>query len=225
VEEAKWERWSALGALGFVVLVIVIAVLPGSLPKPSDSSAKIGTFIVDNSKELRWSAVIGLLATAVFFWWAGAVWRLVRRGEGGSPRLAVVGLAGLDFASRLLGVGTIILATTAIAAAPTGGGVHDVKFLYLLQAGLAAGAGVGIAVFVAAVSIVMIRARILPAGLGWFGGLVSLVLVVAAGGVASTRDLFFVLGLIGLVGFLLWVVVTAILMLRAPTEPVTVSAA
>ena len=52
--DTRWERWSAFGALGFVVLVIVIAVLPGSLPKPSDSTAKIGTFIVDNSKELRW---------------------------------------------------------------------------------------------------------------------------------------------------------------------------
>jgi hypothetical protein len=71
-------------------------------------------------------------------------------------------------------------------------------------------------VFVAAFSIVVIRTRVLPPGLGWFGGLVSLVLVVAAGAMASTKDVFFVLGLVGLVGFVIWLVITAILMLRVP---------
>jgi hypothetical protein len=216
VEDVKWERWSAFGALGFIVLIIVTAVLPGSPPKPSDSPAKIATFLFDNSKELRWSAVIGGLATVLLLWWAGSVWRLLRRAEGGSPRLAVVAIAGLLLGATLMGVASIVMSATAMAILPGGGGVHDVKLLYLLQGALVAGGGLGVAVFVAAFSIVVIRTRVLPPGLGWFGGLVSLVLVVAAGAMASTKDVFFVLGLVGLVGFAIWLVITAILMLRAP---------
>jgi hypothetical protein len=225
VEDARWERWSAFGALGFVVLVVVVAVLPGSLPKPSDPQAKIAKFIYDNSKELRWSAFLGALATALFLWWAGAIWRMLRRAEGGAPRLTVVAIAGLVFASALLAVGSIVLSTTAMAIIPGGGGVHDVKLLYLLQGALAAGGGIGIAVFLGAFSIVVLRSGVLPAALGWFGGLVALALVVGGAGVASTKDVYFVVGLVGLVGFLVWVVITAILMLRAPTaETVSTSA-
>ena len=94
--------------------------------------------------------------------------------------------------------------------------MHDVKLLYLLQGALVAGGGLGVGLFVAAFSIVVIRSRVLPAGLGWFGGLVALVLVVAAGSMGSTKDVYFVLGFVGFVGFLIWLVITAILMLRAP---------
>ena len=118
MEDAKWERWSAFGALGFVVLVIVVAVLPGSPPKPSDSQAKIASFIVDNSKELRWSAVIGALATVLLLWWAGSVWRLLRRAEGGSPRLTVVAIAGLLLAAALFAVGSVVMSATAMAMIP-----------------------------------------------------------------------------------------------------------
>ena len=81
-----------MGALGrargilFVVLVAVSAFLPGSPPKTSDSAAKIFKFVGDNGDELRWAAYIGGLAVIPLFWWLGSVWRLMRRGEGGSPR-------------------------------------------------------------------------------------------------------------------------------------------
>jgi hypothetical protein len=216
VEEARWERWSAFGALGFVVLSIVIAMLPGSFPKPSDSQAKIAKFLFDNSKELRWTAFVGAIATVLLFWWVGAVWRMLRRAEGGSPRLAVVALAGIVTAGALLAAGSAVMSATAMAILQGGGGVHDPKLLFLLQGVLIALAGVGAALFVAACSIVFVRTHVMPAGLGWFGGLVALVLVVGGAGAASTKDVYFYFGFAGLVGLLLWVVITAILMLRAP---------
>ena len=224
MEEAKWERWSAFGALGFVVLVIVTVILPGSPPKPSDSQAKIANFIFDNSKELRWSAFIGALATVLLFWWAGSVWRMLRRAEGGSPRLTVVAIAGLVFGTALFAVGSVVMSATAMAVIPGGGGVHDVKLLFLLQGALAAGGGVGVAVFVGAFSIVVIRSHVLPAALGWYGGLVAVVLVAAAAGMASTKDVYFVVGFIGFAGLLIWLVITAILMLRAPAVDAAPSA-
>ncbi len=44
----------------------------------------------------------------------------------------------------------------------------------------------GVALFVAAFSIVVIRSRVLPTGLGWFGGLVALVLFAASSGSSAS---------------------------------------
>jgi Domain of unknown function (DUF4386) len=225
VEEQKWERWSALGALAFLALIIVVTAVPGQAPpKTSDSTAKITKYIVDNGKELRWSAFVGAVATLLLLWWVGAVWRLLRRHEGGVPRLAVVALAGVVLATALFAVASIVMSTTAMQLVPDSGGVHDIKFLYLLQANLAAGAGFGLALFVGAFSAVILRSRMMPVALGWFGALVALVLVVAGAGVASTKDVYFALGFVGFVGLMLWLLAVAILMLRgvgAGTSEVT----
>src|ERR1700704_4099555 len=94
MDDSKWERWSALGGILFVVLILVSAFLPGSPPKTSDSAAKIAKFVVDKHDELRWAAYLGALAAVPLFWFAGAVWRLLRRAEGGEPRLAAMGGLG-----------------------------------------------------------------------------------------------------------------------------------
>ena len=75
----------------------------------------------------------------------------------------------------------------------------------------------------------MIETAVLPRALGWFGALVALVLVAAGGAIASTRDVFFVLGFIGFIGFAIWVLVASVLMFRGagasePTPAPSVSA-
>src|SRR3954465_9478939 len=62
MEDAKWERGSALGGILFVILVLASAFLPGSPPKPSDSALKIARFVRDNDDALRWAAYLGALA-------------------------------------------------------------------------------------------------------------------------------------------------------------------
>jgi hypothetical protein len=136
VDDSKWERWGALGGILFVVIVAVSAIIPGSPPKTSDSSVKMLHFLEDNGDAVRVAAVLGGLAIVPLFWWLGSVWRLMRRGEGGSPRLAVTALGGAVFASVMAAIGGVLLAVMPIVGARSLGST-GVRFFYILSTNLA----------------------------------------------------------------------------------------
>jgi hypothetical protein len=222
MEDSKWERWSALGGILFVALIVASVVLPGSPPKTSDSVAKIAKFVADHRSELRWAAYLGGLGTVAILWWLGAVWRLMRRGEGGVPRLAVVAFGGAAFASVTATLAGVILGVVAILGVPASGGASGTKFFYVLSTNVGAATNFGVALFIGAFSAVIIRSRILPVALGWIGALLFLV---GGATVATTDDAFFVIGFIAFFAFLLWVLVVSVLMLRGPSaEPVSSTA-
>jgi hypothetical protein len=214
VDDSKWERWGALGGILFAVLIAASAILPGSPPKTSDSGTKIAKFFADNNGAIRWSAYIGALGVLAVFWWMGSVWRVMRRAEGGSPRLAVVALSGAVFASVMATVGAIILAVVAIEGAKKVDKSGLIRFFYILSSNIAVATSFGIAVFVGAFSIVIIRSRVLPVVLGWLGALIALTAVVGGPIVSSTRDAFFYISFAAFIAFLLWVLIVSILMLR-----------
>ena len=83
--------------------------------------------------------------------------------------------------------------------------------------------GFGIAVFVGAFAMLIVRTRMLPRALGWFGLVVAVVNLISAAGVASIRDVFGVLGFLAFIGFALFVLAASIMMLR--TKPVVTAAA
>jgi hypothetical protein len=222
VDERRSDRSLALAGIVFVVLMLIAAFLPGSPPKPNDSAAKIVKFVTDKNDQLRWAGFVGALASIVLLGWLGAVWRMLRGAEGGAPRMAVGAALGAGMAAALFNAGGVLMSTVAIVGAPDIG-PSGTRFFYLLFAGLGAAGGVGLALFVGATSTVIIETGVLPRALGWFGALVALVLLVGGGSIASTRDLFFVCGFVGLVGFALWAVIVSVLMYRLPRvehEPV-----
>ena len=92
MHERSSERSLALAGIVAVVVILISAFLPGSPPKPDDSVAKIADFLVDKSDQIRWAGFVGVLGSIVLLGWLGAVWRLMRRAEGGTP-LLVVGAA------------------------------------------------------------------------------------------------------------------------------------
>jgi hypothetical protein len=225
MNDSKWERWSALGGILFVILVVTSAFMPGTPPKTSDSAAKIANFISDNNDAIRWSGFVGALGTIAMFWFLGAVWRVLRRAEGGNPRLTVVAVLGAGFALVMGAVGGILLSAIGIAGVNGSGGALNTKFLYVLSANLAVATALGIAVFVSAFSIVIVRTGVFPRALGWIGGLIALVAVVAVASVSSTRDVFFVLGFVAFLSFALWLLIISVMMLRGTgSEPATSAA-
>jgi hypothetical protein len=221
VDDSKWERWGALGGILFVVLVAISAILPGSPPKTSDSADKIAKFITDNDDAIRWAAYIGGLAVIALFWWLGSVWRLMRRGEGGSPMLTVTALGGAVFAATMATIGAINLAVIPVI------GTHtfdhpQIRIFYILSSNLAVATEFGAAVFVGAFSLLIIRRAILPPIMGWLGLIVALLGIVGGPVVSSTRDAFFYVAFAGFVSFLVWALIVSILMLLRPTEIVEV---
>jgi Domain of unknown function (DUF4386) len=222
VDDSRWERWSALGGAVFAVLIIVAGFLPGSPPKTSDSTAKIAKFVNDNAGAIRWQAFVGALATVALLWFLGAVWRVLRRAEGGNPRLTVVAVVGAVFAAVMGAVGSVMLASLGIVGAGGTGSPATLRFAYVLSTNLAFAVVVGVAVFLAAFSVVIVRTGAYPKWLGWVGILIALISVVAAAAVSSTRDVFMVLGFVAFLGSTLWLIVISILMMRSPgREPST----
>ena len=211
MDDRKWERWGALGGILFAVLVAITAILPGNPPMPSDSAAKISKFIADKEGEIRWSGYIGGLAVIALFWWLGSVWRLMRRNEGGSPRLTVVALSGAVFAATMATIAGVLLAAMGIVGPRATGA--STRFLFILSFNIGVATEFGIVVFVGAFSVVIIRSRALPAIVGWLGVLVALISIPGGAVVASTRDAFFYIGFATFVGFLLWVVIVSVIML------------
>jgi hypothetical protein len=225
VDDAKWERWSALGGIVFVVLLLVAGFLPGSPPKTGDSAAKIADFVTDKGDELRWAGYIGALAGVAFFWFLGGVWRVLRRAEGGNPRLTVVAVSGALFASVMAAIGGFGLGVLGITGVAGAGGANTTRFVYIYSTNLAVATVFGMAVFVAAFSIVILRSGFMPKALGWIGAVIALAALASGGIVASTRDLFFGLSFGVFFAFSLWLLVVSVMMLRgAGSEARAVSA-
>jgi hypothetical protein len=218
------ERSLALAGVVFVVLMLISAFLPGSPPKPDDSAAKIVKFVVDKNDELRWAAFVGLLAGIVLLGWLGAVWRTMRRAEGGTPMLAVGAALGGGLAAALFTIGGVVMSAVAIVG-PDKLGPQTTRFFYVLFNALGSGGAIALALFVGAFASVILETGVLPKVMGWLGVLVAIALLVAGGGVASTRDVFFVFGFIGFAGAAIWVFVISILMFRADARPGAVASA
>jgi hypothetical protein len=214
MEDSKWERWSALGGILFVILILVSAFIPGSPPKTSDSTAKIAKFIADKPDEVRWAGYIGAIATFGLFWFLGAVWRILRRAEGGNPRLTVVAVAGALFATVMGALGGIVLGVLGIVGVTGSGGQAGTRFFYILATNLGVATVFGIAVFLTAFSVVILRTGVFPTLLGWFGLLIAVVAVPAGAVVASTRDVFFVLSFVAFIGFAVWMLIISVMILR-----------
>jgi hypothetical protein len=211
MDDRNWERWGALGGILFVVLVAITAILPGYPPKTGDSARKIADFIGDNGNKIRWAATTGGLAVIALFWWLGSVWRLMRRGEGGSPRLTVTALAGAVFAAVMATIGAVSLAVIPVIGTHTFGN-SQIRYFYILSSNLAVATMFGAAVFVGAFSLLIIRRQVLPPVIGWLGLIVAVLGIVGGPVVSSTRDAFFYLAFAGFVAFLVWVVIVSILM-------------
>jgi hypothetical protein len=109
MNDSKWERWSALGGLAFVVLTVASALLPGSPPKASDSSAKIADFISDKGDECAGRPIGGLAFLRLR--WAGACGTMRR--ERRRPRLAIRG-GRLVFANAMAGLSGLVNSAVAM---------------------------------------------------------------------------------------------------------------
>jgi hypothetical protein len=212
MNDRNWERWGALGGILFVVLVAVSVFLPGNPPMTSDSAKKISDFLVDHNDEVRWSGYIGTLAVIPFFWWLGSVWRMLRRGEDGSPRLAVMAVLGGAFATAMATVGAVILSAIPLVGVRTLG-LATTRTLYVISTNLAVATLFGIAAFLLGFSVVVIRTAVLPRIVGWLGVLIAIVAIVGGATVATDRDAVFDVAFAGFIASLLWVLVVSIIML------------
>ena len=223
MDDAKWERWGAVGGILFVVMVVVSAFLPGSPPTTSDPTKDMVKFVVDKGDELRVAGYLGALAAVPFFVFVASLWRLLRRAEGGTPHLTVTAALGGAFTGVIGALGGVLLAVLPIVGVKTLG-PGGVRAFYILATCVGFLTLFGVAIIVLASSVIFIRSRVMPVAFGWFGILVGLIALVGGAASVSTRDVIFGFGFAGFLLASLWVLILCVLMFRTTPEPVPAAA-
>ncbi|HWQ24934.1 MAG TPA: hypothetical protein VNK94_12575 [Gaiellaceae bacterium] len=207
-----WDRWAPLTGIVFVALIVVTFFVPtASPPSADDPAADVVAWFDKHETALLTSGFLSGLALVFFVWFLGSLHRRLR--DGGEPRLAVVAFGGglLLAAVALLGIATQQYLAWGLAQDLD---AETVRALWLLGFGGLAYA-FPLVVLVEAVAVASIRSGVFPR---WYAGLAFLAgLWFAVGGAAYAGDGFFsptgAYGFIGFLAFLVWVLVTSVLLL------------
>lgn len=213
-----WERWAAGTGVGYVVLAIVGFFFVPDLPEPSTGNEALLAYFADKTEELSFQVFFFGLAAVSFLWFIGTLAAALRRAEDDpAGRLSLIAVVAGATANAIF-IGGLVCWSALAASADTildqgvARGLYDLGRLAFTLSGLPAAA------FVLAVSLGALRTRFLPAGVGWAGLALALVLVLdVAGATIGDDDDFGPTGSYGVITFLLflaWIFVTSILLMQ-----------
>jgi hypothetical protein len=226
--DRTFERIGALSGLAFFVLAVLSGFIYPQQPRVDAAPAKTLAWVHDHHVALQAGMIFDFFAAGALLWFAGYLFRVLRRAEGDTPSLAPIVLAA--------GIGVSV--TTAMAALPTvllafmeaqRGGLTDLSLIRALgdlNTIFFSVTSIMTAVFLAALAWAMLRRELGATWLGW------IVLVVAAFncpavwiGVTFSSyhgHAWLIIGWGAYVGFLIVMLLTSILLLRQP-RPVAVA--
>jgi hypothetical protein len=219
MDDSRWERYGALGGIGFVVLVVASIIVTGGNAMASDSASKIVKYFNDHQDGIKVGAFLSVLASVPIIVWAGSLWARLHRVGDVQNRLALIAVLGL----LIGGVGnvtqTAVNAGVALELHTVSPG--GVKFFFVLSQTFGAGGLVGIAVLLFATSIAAFRLGAFPGWIGWLGILDGIVFLVAAYSIATTSDAINTLGFVAFILWAIWLIATSVVMYRATYNETT----
>jgi len=221
MNERTWERLGASTAIAWVVLGLASVFVAPRPPKINDSTSVIAAYFSDNYSRIQLQAVLGALGGVALLWFAGYLRHVLQRAEGGAETFSpIVFGSGVVFAvfNALRPLPRLTLAMVTQQSEAGGDGTVT-RALYDLHAVFNGVIGFVAALFLATAGIAMARGELARPWLGWFGMLAALLAL--AGGIAgfyvtSAPDLAEGLGLAAIVAIILWVLLTAGVMLYRP---------
>jgi len=205
------ERFAPLTGVLFVVLVIVAVIVGGETPGANDRIGEVLAYWHDNDEQAVVASIIAAYSAVALLWFAG-VWRATLAAAEGAPaRLANTAFAG----AIVMALGWSMLIAFNFMAAETVGDVAPqvTQTFSALQSDFFFPLAIGLAVFLFASGLAIVRGAMRPAWLGWVALVLGLLAVTPAG--------FFAL-LVALV----WIaVISIVLFVRgAPAAPVPAAA-
>ncbi|MFZ0250452.1 MAG: DUF4386 family protein [Acidimicrobiales bacterium] len=217
-----FERIGALSGLAFFVLAVLSGFIYPQQPRVDAAPAKTLAWVHDHHVALQAGMIFDFFAAGALLWFAGYLFRVLRRAEGETASLAPIVLAAA--------IGVSI--TTAIAALPTvllafmdaqKGGLSDlslVRALGDLNTIFFSATSVMTAVFLAALGWAMLRGELASRWLGWLALLVAAFNCIAVWiGVTFSSyhgHSWLIIGWGAYVGFLVIMLITSVTMLRRP---------
>jgi hypothetical protein len=197
----RWHVLAPLTGLLFVVLAVAAFIIGGETPDTDDSPQKILDFYVDNDASQQWAAALLAWSMVPFLFFLGVLRSTLHAAEGAIARLSAVAFGG-----------GIVLTVGALSFAGFGFTLGDVaddgltpqaaQALNALNSDFFFPVAVGTATLLIATGIASLVSRALPAWLAWAALVIGIVSLTPAG--------FF-----AFLAFLLWIVVTSIVLWRA----------
>jgi hypothetical protein len=186
MNSSSWNRWLALAGILFAILFVVGFLFAGSIDT-SASDANIISDVKDSGTQTFTIAGAYLMAVAavLLLCFAARLRTLLGEAEGGRETLAGLAFVGGGVCATLIVVGAFALA--AVPAALVFGSSPDPTSAdaarYIPQFGfgiLLVGAMFAAILMILSTSIITLRTGVLPAWFGWFGVVVSVVLLFGA---------------------------------------------
>lgn len=196
----RWERWSALAGVLFVVLLVIGVAMSGDT---GDTPDKVRAYYEEGGNRAKEIAAYFLIAAAglAFVSFLGTLREMLVRAEGGPGTLsALVFGPGVAFVSLLLAGSAVSRAPAALAETadftldPNTAEMFDAAGYLTIVAGMMIAS-----VLVLSASTAALRTGVLPAWLGWAG------LIIA---VAMLFSIFFV----PILAFLAWVLAVSLVL-------------
>jgi len=223
MDKATWDKLAAAGGIIGVALFVVAIFIFGEPPRTNADAASVADFFQDNRDQVLWALFLQGLGVVAVIWFIGALGAAMR--DAGEGRLAAV--MGIAFAITVSIAGTAALVRGSLAfsiAEDADSGIAQSLFQlsgYMDNASNVIAAGVYLAVAGA-----VVRTGLINIWWGWVSGLIGLWAIVGA--TAWNRDGIWSpdeAGLVSFIVFLVWVLVTSILltmrMMRESTAPST----
>jgi len=210
MDKAMWDKLAAAGGIIGVVLFVVAIFIVGEPPRTNADAALVADFFQDNRDQVLWALFLQGLGVVAVIWFIGALGAAMR--DAGEGRLAAV--MGIAFAITVSIAGTAALVRGSLAfsiAEDADSGIAQSLFQlsgYMDNASNVIAAGVYLAVAGA-----VVRTGLINIWWGWVSGLIGLWAIVGA--TAWNRDGIWSpdeAGLVSFIVFLVWVLVTSILL-------------
>jgi hypothetical protein len=213
----SWERWAAATGVAFVLASAVAFLIEPDPPSADDGSEFVLNFFSENDSDILWQAFFFGLGGLFLLWFGGTFAVALRRAQGDIPDRVPAIVAAAAAASAAM----FLIAVSAIGAIAAGAEGMDQGVAYgLYQFGNLAFVLTDFpaATFAFAGSLGVVRSGLMPASVGWVGGVVGLLLIVNAGGRLLADSADFAPGgtanTIAFVLFLFWVLVTSIFLVQ-----------
>jgi hypothetical protein len=184
MNKINWERWGA--ATGYLVIALGIAAAAferGAPPANAPAEQSLAYFTLYRN-ELRAQSLLFVLSAGAYVWWFGSLRSYLLRAEGETGRLATVAFgAGVIWA----GLQMVLQGAQAALAMEANGDMTPALAGLLgdLTYALSIIAYVPMAIVLAAVAVISLRAGAFPAWLGWLSALVAAANVVMSLGLVA----------------------------------------
>ncbi|MCZ7456278.1 hypothetical protein [Streptomyces sp. WMMC940] len=183
-ERRGWEQLgAAIGLLAVVMFVLAFIMFmqtdpSGGTPYPSIENAQtVNDFYSQNVNAVRLQMLFTTLGIALFLWFLGPLWRVLREAEDGSARGTTVALVGAGVGSALMLVGLALTYAVLLTTSPAQAAA--VPAFFTVSAVLFALGGGVLSLFFFAVGKVILHTGVMGRWLGWLALLAAVLSVLA----------------------------------------------